>query len=336
MKRNVFIVAGAYAILAALAFGAAIIGYQDFQVISTPGNPASGFGRCWISSSSLNCKDSSGTALPYNGTTGPSGATGATGGTGATGPTGGTGSTGATGASGTTGSTGATGATGSTGSTGATGGTGATGAAGSTGSTGSTGATGVTGPTGTGGGGGGWTPMGTATCSGGMVCTTGTGSALVTTAGTTMTFSSIPGTFNNLALAICGRTTRAAVQDNVLFALNADATTDYNFQNMTAAGTSAMSAQLSNNVKPEGTTLAANTASSSAPGCGTATVLSYSGTTFRKLVDIFGSYDAGTSGLQTYHTTLLWTSAAAVTSIVLTSNTGANFIAGTTFFLYGY
>lgn len=104
MKKKVLIVLGALAVLSALAFGGAILGYQDFQIISTPGNPAAGFVRCWASTSFFNCINSSGTLLAYNGLIGATGPAGATGASGATGPAGATGASGATGPQGPTGS----------------------------------------------------------------------------------------------------------------------------------------------------------------------------------------------------------------------------------------
>jgi hypothetical protein len=44
----------------ALVWAVAVLGYQDIQVISTPGNPASGFVRFFANSSGLGCLTSSG------------------------------------------------------------------------------------------------------------------------------------------------------------------------------------------------------------------------------------------------------------------------------------
>jgi hypothetical protein len=43
-----------------LLYGAAVIGYQDYQVNSTPGNPASGYARLFFTSSGLGCLTSAG------------------------------------------------------------------------------------------------------------------------------------------------------------------------------------------------------------------------------------------------------------------------------------
>jgi hypothetical protein len=56
-------------VLAALLMGAAVIGYQDYQIITTPGaNPASGYLRIWADSSSgmFKCLTSAGAACYFS------------------------------------------------------------------------------------------------------------------------------------------------------------------------------------------------------------------------------------------------------------------------------
>ena len=127
--------------------------------------------------------------------------------TGPTGPTGPAGTAGNTGAASTV--TGPTGPTGATGLTGATGPTGAIGAASTV--TGPTGAVGPTGPAGSAGGS--WTYIGSATSS----------------SGTTVSFSSLGGTYKELVLEFYGVTT--TTRNRPLFKLNNSTNfSDYNFQ----------------------------------------------------------------------------------------------------------
>jgi hypothetical protein len=58
MKKNILICFVVFGLI--LLMGAAIIGYQDIQVITTPGNPASGYVRLFANSSGLRCLTSSG------------------------------------------------------------------------------------------------------------------------------------------------------------------------------------------------------------------------------------------------------------------------------------
>lgn len=307
--------------------GAAIIGYQDIAVITTPGNPASGYDRLYVTSGGgLGCLTSGGANCIPTGAGSPLTTKGDM-------YTFGTANTRL--------------AVGTNGqvlysNSGATNGvdweapislttTGTSGAA-----TYTPGNPNVLNIPNYAGGGGGLTPVGTPTCSGSAVCTTATGSAVVTTAGTTVTFASIPGTYSNLHLMVCGRTTRASTQDAVLIGLNGDLTAaDYNsiFQN-TSGGT--VSSGLSNGSLSAVDNIAGNSSTSSRQGCFVAEIGAYAGTIFQKIIYTTGSFDAGVSGLQIELGGANWISTAAVTSIVLTPGVGPNFIAGSSFYLYGY
>jgi hypothetical protein len=306
--------------------GAAIIGYQDFSVISTPGNPASGYGRCWVATGLFSCKDSSGTALSFGGGSSPSGTAGGDlSGTypnptvaqvnGAVVPAsaGGVKTNSSrqliaqlaadvvglfSGCSGTLllGADGACHA----------------------------------------GGAAAYTPVGSVACSGGAVCTTSTGYALVTTAGTTITFSSIPGTFNNLQIVACGRTTVSSTGDGVLGAFNGDTTAgNYALQYMQSAGSTVSGARISSSAGDIGS-FSGNTSTAGRQGCFTSVIGGYAGTTFQKNAITQVLFDTGVSGSNTGQLGLFWFNTAAITSIVFTPSAGPNFIAGTYFSLYGF
>ncbi len=177
-----------------------------------------------------------------------------------------------------------------------------------------------------------FTPTGTATCSG--TCTTGTGSAVVTVAGTTVTFASIPGTFNNLQLGVCARTTQAATSDSVLANFNGDNTAaNYAMQFLNVALTTVTAQRVANAYAGF---VSGNTATASRQGCFTATINGYAQATFQKQLTSAGSYDVGASGQEIFQIGTNWINTGAITSIVLTSVGGANFVAGSTFYLYGF
>lgn len=184
-------------------------------------------------------------------------------------------------------------------------------------------------------GSGGFSPIGTATCSGGAVCTTGVGSAVVTTAGTTVTFSSIPGTANTLQLVVCARSSRSANTDGVLVEMNGDGAANYNQQFFNAQNTT-LGGALTNGTTPVAASVAAANATTSRPGCFISEIPAYTGTTFDKIFNTHGSYDSGTSGLQLFTISLIWLNTSAITSVVATPSVGPNWAVGSSFFLNGY
>lgn len=113
--KDVLVCLGIVAFTGLYLWGA-VGNWTDYTKMTSPGNPASAYGRVYVNSGTnlLTCILSTGASCMPT-------ATGATGATGPTGPTGATGATGATGSAGSNGATGATGATGSNGSNGTNG-----------------------------------------------------------------------------------------------------------------------------------------------------------------------------------------------------------------------
>lgn len=155
---------------------------------------------------------------------------------------------------------------------------------------------------------------------------------------TTITFSSIPQTFNNLALVVAANSSVGAVSDNVIGAINGDAAANYNqlFMNANSGG---VSSGLTNGSLPFIGTISGATAVSNRAGYFIADMPAYALTTFQKVVNTVGSYDAGVSGLQLNQLALVHTSVIAtnaITSLILTLQSGGNFKTGSAFYLYGY
>lgn len=147
-------------------------------------------------------------------------------------------------------------------------------------------------------------------------------------AASSITFSSIPGTYTDLRLVLVALGSGGNTYP--LMTLNTDTGTNYSYTIIKGDGTSATSGQLSNATK---IWFSLNSfGSTTVPMLGTADIFSYSGST-NKTVLTTGSSDQNGSGL-VERGVGLWRSTSAITQVVLTANT-SNFAAGTTATLYG-
>lgn len=184
----------------------------------------------------------------------------------------------------------------------------------------------------TGGSGGAWTNItGSVTVTG---CTVSGGACSVVTPGTSVDFSSIPGTYNHLKLIIRGRLSDSALAEAIVARFNADSGSNYDQQRIQNTTGSASSAQ---NGAVLGL-LPAATASTNVAGSGEFLLPNYAGATFYKtLFGQSGYFETlGTTGTyfnnQVYN---LWRNTAAVTEITIVDFNGGNFVAGSSFSLYG-
>lgn len=156
----------------------------------------------------------------------------------------------------------------------------------------------------------------------------GTGSSSV------ITFSSIPGTYKSLQLRWVCRTANGAANDTVFMTFNGDTGANYARHNLQGNGStvSAGSATSGNNIlfdAPPG-----NTAESNLHSVGVLDFIDYSATTkYKTSRHIFAADRNGSGALLLISG--LWMNTAAVTSITLTTNSGAAFMTSSKFALYG-
>ena len=158
-------------------------------------------------------------------------------------------------------------------------------------------------------------------------------STTLTSAGA-ITFSSIPQTFAHLQLRISMRSDFNAASASAFIRFNGDSGNNYPYHfilgdgsSATASGSTAGSVGYLGNVNA-GTSLA-NTFTSCV-----ADILDYTNTNKNTTLRNIQGYDLNGSG-QIYTASTLWLNTAAVTSILVVSGGGANFVAGTTAQLYG-
>lgn len=151
-----------------------------------------------------------------------------------------------------------------------------------------------------------------------------------------VTFSSIPATYRSLILHAVARGDTAATLISIGLRFNGDSTAIYDHQSLLSAATTVAAAENIN-----GTSASIGDASAASATAGAASVFDikvpfYAGTTFWKEY-VSNSELANGTGTGTVHNRQFvgrWRSTAAVNSITLTPAAG-NFIAGSSFVLYG-
>ena len=146
-------------------------------------------------------------------------------------------------------------------------------------------------------------------------------------AASTVTFSSIPGTYTDLVVVINGGVTSG--QPAVWFRINSDSASNYSFTRLTGNGTSALSSREVNQAQ-------ANVASYAGMNTTLNTniivqIMDYSNTTTNKT--IISRANLATDGLET--AVNIWRSNVAVTNIQFLTSSATNFAIGSTFRLYG-
>lgn len=151
-----------------------------------------------------------------------------------------------------------------------------------------------------------------------------------------VTFSSIPSGYRGLLLQVQARGDTAAANTSVGLRFNGDSSAIYDQQTLLSAATTVAASESINATSASLGDMAANTATAGAAGAFSVMIPNYAGTTFWKQF-ISGNQLATGTGTGTIHDRQFvgrWRSTAAVNQITLTPAAG-NFVAGSTFVLYG-
>lgn len=143
----------------------------------------------------------------------------------------------------------------------------------------------------------------------------------------TITFSSIPSTYTDVKLIANIRDANTTVGDNLIIRFNSDSTTNYSYVSISSSGATASSAT---------TTNATNLISKIKTAIDIANTFSYfemyisnyNSTSTKPIfiVDAWDNLDIWASQ---------WRGTSGITSITLTNSSASNFVANSTFYLYG-
>ena len=150
---------------------------------------------------------------------------------------------------------------------------------------------------------------------------------------TSVGFSSIPGTFNNLILHACLVSNRLSTSDGVLVILNSDATGgDYTGNQITLTNTTVSGSGNSSNFLAA---ISAVTATVGQPGCFDVTIPAYANSqNLQKMLNVAGGFGSAGGGVQLNFTSVLWagptpiTGTVPITSISVIPQHGTAFSAG--------
>ena len=149
-----------------------------------------------------------------------------------------------------------------------------------------------------------------------------------------VTFSSIPATYTDLVLRFSARDDRSSASDSYTLQFNTDTATNYSFTRLLGDGATASSSNASSSAPTiagvvVGSTAAANTFSSNE-----IYIPNYLASTNKPLSIINANENNTTSAGMEAHA-YLWRNTSAINQIVLKPFLGTNFVATSSFYLYG-
>ena len=157
------------------------------------------------------------------------------------------------------------------------------------------------------------------------------------TAAATVTFSGIPTGYRDLVLRWSARSAQANATTRININLNGVSGTSYSFTKLQATGTSASSSQIGSFDKWWGEYVSADNATSNTFGSGELYLPNYL-STVNKPASFFSVAENNTAANGDWYVSALASLAtitSAITSVALTLNTSDNFMAGSSFYLYG-
>ncbi len=155
--------------------------------------------------------------------------------------------------------------------------------------------------------------------------------------GQTITFDNIPQTHRHLRLIVAGRCDRDHTEEVIALRFNGDTGTNYDYQNMSASATVKAAGELFGLTLVFVGVVPAGQATASYAGSFEVMIPNYTGTTFHKSLDcvVTNNRASTNGGIEITKRAMFWRDTSAITRIDLVQETDGNFLAGSTFTLYG-
>ncbi len=155
-------------------------------------------------------------------------------------------------------------------------------------------------------------------------------------AASSVTFATISQAYSNLIIKWIGRSSTSANDDIVYMQFNTDSGTNYAYSQVATPGNGTTSLGHGTSVSTcDIALISAASAPTNSAGWGDITIPGYAQTTFVK--GAYGSYLDWFSGpnVESGEISCVWNSATAISTVTLLLTSGANFVTGSTFTLYG-
>lgn len=151
-----------------------------------------------------------------------------------------------------------------------------------------------------------------------------------------ITFSSIPSTYQHLQIRGIARTTASQDRESIKLTFNSDTGANYSRHSLWGSGSTASAYGAASEAYILLTDFAAATATSSIFGAAVTDVLDYTNSNKYKTVRSFGGVDLN-AAITVYDglNSGLWMNTAAISTITLTPFSGSNFVQYSSFALYG-
>ena len=150
----------------------------------------------------------------------------------------------------------------------------------------------------------------------------------------TITFSSIPSTYQHLQIRVLARGNNANTFDSFYVRFNGDSGNNYTLRRVLGDGTNTNSDSISPYSALRGTEITGSTATASIFGASIVDIIDYSSTVKNKTGRILGGYDRNVGGWIGL-VSGIWTNTAAITDITITPVFGTSFSEYSSFALYG-
>ena len=161
-------------------------------------------------------------------------------------------------------------------------------------------------------------------------------SNVLSSSAASVTFSAIPSTYTDLVILYSARTDLSSSGDAVNIKFNGSSVAEYSYTTIRGNGSTATSFRSSSDTRLTITNAGADGATATANTFGSVEIYIPSYTASQnKPSSVFAVQENNATGAFINPIANLWSNTSAITSIAFTSDNAANFVSGSSFYLYG-